>query len=226
MTMSVLMPLERTSGHLFASHRGARYLLDTGSPQSFGTVGLLEISGQSMSLPGSYGGLDAHALSGLVHSRVDGLLGADVLGRFDLRIDVAGGVVEWSLEDMAPEGDQLALAFVMGVPVVEVAIGGKTAAMVFDTGAQISYWQDESLFDYESVGVFSDFYPGFGGFDTHTCIVPMRLGAVVKNLRCGALPELLGMTLMLTGAQGIVGNEVLADRTAYYLPRRAKLVLA
>ncbi len=224
--MSVSMPLERTNGHLLASHRGARYLLDTGSPQSFGSAGLVEIGGQSMSFPGSYMGLDAHALSGLVHSRVDGLLGADVLGRFDLRIDVAGGVVEWSLEEMAPEGDQLPLAFVMGVPVVEVVIGGRTAAMFFDTGAQVSYWQDESLFDYEPGGDFSDFYPGFGGFDTHTWMAPMRFGSVVKNLRCGALPGLLGETLMLAGAEGIVGNEVLADRMAYYLPRRGILVLA
>jgi hypothetical protein len=55
--------------------------------------------------------------------------------------------------------------------------------------------------------------------------VPVALGEVNYTLRCGTLPALLGMTLMMAGTAGIVGNAVLTGRTVGYFPRRCVLVL-
>ena len=41
----------------------------------------------------------------------------------------------------------------------------------------------------------------------------------------GTLPGLLGMTLMMAGAQGIIGNQILTNRVVGYFPRRRLLVL-
>lgn len=54
----------------------------------------------------------------------------------------------------------------------------------------------------------------------------MQLGKTHYQLRCGALPELLGMSLMLAGVEGIVGNEIMTNRVVGYFARRNQLVLA
>jgi hypothetical protein len=70
-----------------------------------------------------------------------------------------------------------------------------------------------------------DFYPGFGEFETATHHVPVSLGSLSETLRCGCLPGLLGMSLMMADTQGILGNAILYGRTAGYFPRRGILSL-
>jgi hypothetical protein len=219
------MPLELSAGHLFLHDGDRRYLLDTGAPQSFGDEAGLTLDGQSFALQPEFMGLSAGVLSDLVQQRADGLLGADVLNQLDLRLDVAGGVVELSRAPMDGVGEGLPLRFAMGVPIVRASMGGEEASMFFDTGAQLSYWQASELRRFEPAGQMSDFYPGFGTFETDTFRVPVRLGGRMHSVRCGQLPAMLGMSLMVVGSSGIIGNEVLQNHVAYYLARRSLLVL-
>ena len=98
--------------------------------------------------------------------------------------------------------------------------------MFFDTGAQISYFQDDALSSFPTRGVLKDFFPGMGEFETQTHDVPVGIESMEFMLRCGSLPGLLGMTLGLAGTAGIVGNEVCAEHTVGYFARRGILVLA
>ncbi len=223
--MSTELRLVVDGGHLFLQVGDGSFLLDTGAPQSFGTASSVSLDGEDCPLSSAFMGLTSEALSDLVHRRTDGLLGGDVLNRFDWRLDVAGGVAEVSRERLAPTSAGLPLRFVMGVPLVDVTVAGETVSMFFDTGAQVSYWQADALRDHPPAGPLADFYPGFGAFDTETFSVPVRLGAAARTVRCGQLPTLLGMTLMIAGAGGIVGNEILQGRQVFYLPRRGELVL-
>jgi hypothetical protein len=116
--------------------------------------------------------------------------------------------------------------FCMGVPIVASTVSGKPVRMFFDTGAQISYLQDDCLSSFPAEGSLTDFYPGIGQFITDTFRTPIRLGRADYQLRCGQLPPLLGMTLMLAGTGGIIGNEILRGRLAGYFPRRRRLVLS
>lgn len=97
--------------------------------------------------------------------------------------------------------------------------------MFFDSGAQISYFQDESLTTFPSAGTITDFYPGFGQFQTETHLVDLILEEARYTLRCGALPGLLGMTLLMANTEGIIGNEILLNHTVGFFPRRQQLVL-
>lgn len=97
--------------------------------------------------------------------------------------------------------------------------------MFFDTGAQVSYFQDDLLATFPPAGVVSDFYPGVGQFETDTFMVPFVLGEEAFSLRCGQLPDLLGMTLQMARVQGIVGNAILRDRMVGYFPRRRMMAL-
>jgi hypothetical protein len=56
-------------------------------------------------------------------------------------------------------------------------------------------------------------------------MVPFALGHGIHTLRCGQLPGLLGMSLMMADVQGILGNAILERKTVGYFPRRNMLSL-
>lgn len=183
------------------------------------------LDGHNFDLPPSYMGLTAQVLSSYVGRETDGILGADNLNQFDVLIDLPKSRVCFSSVPLECDGEILPLDFCMGVPILESTVCGNPVKMFFDTGAQISYLQDDCLSSFPAEGSLTDFYPGIGQFSTDTFRTPIRLGRMDCQLRCGRLPPLLGMTLMLAGAAGIIGNEILRERAAGYFPRRRRLVL-
>ena len=200
-------------------------MLDTGAPTSFGVSRNFSFAGERFSIGTSYVGLTAAKLSQFVGVPCVGLLGADVLGRFDHILDTAAGRLVVSTEELTHGGQGVELDDFMGIPIVTVRIGGSDYRMFFDTGAQISYFQDDSLIGFPPAGSVTDFYPGVGQFQTDTHEVPIYLGGIEFNLRCGKLPDLLGMTLMMAGTTGIVSNAILSNRIVGYFPRRRMVFL-
>jgi hypothetical protein len=219
------LPLIFNHGHLFVELEGHLWLFDTGAPTSFGAADSLLMGNEQFSLSSNYFGLTAETLSQYVGVECSGLLGADVLGRFDHILDTTGGRLTISTTELSHDGQRVNLDEFMGIPIVTTRIGGSDYRMFFDTGAQISYFQEESLTDFPQAGSVTDFYPGVGQFQTDTHEVPITLGDISFLLRCGCLPGLLGATLMMADTQGIIGNQVLIDRVVGFFPRRCILCL-
>lgn len=219
------IPLISNNGHLFVELEGRLWLFDTGAPTSFGDVKSINIDGEQVTIGHDYMGLSAQTLSGFVGARCSGLLGADILGRFDHILDCARGTLTVSTADLSHSGQRLGLSEFMGISILVARIAGNDYRMFFDTGAQISYFQDDSLATFPSAGSATDFFPGFGQFCTDTHQVDVALGTISTTLRCGTLPDLLGETLMMANTQGIIGNQVLANRVVAYFPRRGALYL-
>jgi len=219
------LPLQLRDGHLFVELGGELWLLDTGAPTSFGTSHSLTIADEQFSLGTSFLGLNAAILQQFVGLPCVGLLGADVLGRFDHLFDITGGRLTVSTAELQHSGQTVPLDDYMGIPIVTARVGSYDYRMFFDTGAQISYFQNGTLAEYPSAGTVTDFYPGVGQFQTQTHDVPVSLGGVAFTLRCGALPGLLGQTLMMAGTEGIVGNAILSSRSVGYFPRRRTMIL-
>jgi hypothetical protein len=114
----------------------------------------------------------------------------------------------------------------MGIPIVTVWIRGTSCRMFFDTGAQISYLQnDEIRASFPAIERVTDFYLGMGQFETDTHRVDIALGSLDLTIRCGRLPGILGAMLMMAGTEGVIGNEILMKRKSGYFPRRNLLVL-
>lgn len=218
-------PLKFQDGHLYLELDGALWLLDTGAPRSFGIARNLVLADEPFSLGTNYLGLTAATLSQFVGVPCAGLLGADVLGRFDHLFDIAGGRLTISSAELSLHGSRIPLDEFMGIPIVTARIGNCDYRMFFDTGAQFSYFQNETRSWFPAAGRVTDFYPGVGQFQTDTHEVPVSLGEITFTLRCGSLPGLLEMSLMMAGTQGILGNAILADRTVGYFPRRRLMVL-
>jgi hypothetical protein len=223
--MSYTLPLKIQHGHMFVRIGDEVMLLDTGAPNSFGSSSHLTLAGKQFSLADNYLGLTTDTLSSFVGIKTTGLIGADILGVFDLIIDAPRSTLTLSAENLTFSGNAISLDLFMGIPIISVDIGDNKYRMFFDTGAQISYFEDDSLTSYPSAGQIKDFYPGIGQFITETYTVDLRVGECTFGIRCGKLPELLALTLMMAGTQGILGNQFLHDRTIGYFPRRKALIL-
>ena len=218
-------PLKFETGHLYFMLGGDAWMFDTGSPTSFGAVDAISIEGEEFKIPSAYMGMDAVQLSGFAHHPTCGLLGGDIINQFDVRIAVDLGEIQFSKEELSAGGAMIRLDQFMGIPLLDVAIGGKSYRMFFDTGAQVSYFQHHSLSSYPSAGSLPDFYPGYGQFETSTHHLEAQIGGQAIRLRCGDLPKMLAAGLVMGGAKGIVGNEILPGRVAGYFPRRGQLML-
>lgn len=214
------------SGHLIASLSNGDWLLDTGSPTSFGGESEIELDDRRFTIAADYFGLNSAALSELVGEPLAGLIGTDVLGQLDLQIDIEAESVTASLQPIELAGIDIELEEFMGVSILRIQSGEGEHRMFFDTGAQISYFQNDGLESFRSAGKVRDFFPGMGEFETETHMVPFSIGPLAFEFRCGRLPDLLGLTLMMAGVEGIVGNEICAGRKIGYFPRRQMLVLA
>lgn len=199
--------------------------MDTGAPQSFGSKLTLELEGLAFDIPDNYMGLTSAQLSEFVSVDCCGLLGADVWGSFDALLDQLGESIWLSTEELDIEGVALDLNDFMGIPVMTANIAGASHRMFFDTGAQISYLQDDSLVSYPKTGSMEDFYPSFGSFSTDIHEVPIKFEEHEEILNFGRLPELLAGTLSLANTAGIIGDEFLMGRIVGYFPRRKKLIL-
>lgn len=220
-------PLHLRAKHLFLELDGALWLVDTGSPVSFGAPDGVSVAGRRFDTTQKFHGLNATTLSQSVGVDCAGLLGADVLNEFDFLLDIGAGRATVDAGQLELEGTPVAMEQIMGLPVVTVRIGDASRRMIFDTGAQLSYLDTAAGMDgLRPAGQVHDFYPGFGEFDTDTWHVPMTVAGAEYTIRCGVLPALLSTALSLFGTDGILGNELLEGRTVVYAPRRGAMTLA
>lgn len=219
------LPLIFKDGHLFVEMDSGLWLIDTGAPTSFGDSNKITLDTQELELNNGYMGLSAATLSQLTGVKCHGLIGADILGKFDLLLDIANSIVTISTENLQHTGTTLPLSEFMGIPIITARIAGKDYQMFFDTGAQLSYFQEDSITHFPTAGTVTDFFPGFGQFQTDTHYVQVGLGDCAFILRCGTLPGLLGTMLMMASTSGIIGNQIMENRVIGYFPRRNILCL-
>lgn len=220
------LELVLSSEHLLVTLGDVRWLLDTGSPVSFGRQPLITLDGKPFPIAREYFGLDAASLSSLVGEQISGLIGTDILGELDLEIDLPDRNLNVSQDSIDLAGTEVELGDFMGVPVLSVESDEGEHRMFFDTGAQISYFQHESVGRFKIAGELQDFFPGMGEFRTQTHLVPFRIGPLSFEFRCGQLPDLLGLTLAMAGVEGIVGNAICVGRKVGFFARRRMMVLA
>ena len=219
------LPVTFRGGHLFIEIDGGLWLFDTGSPASFGNSNEITLDAQCFKLSKDYMGLSASTLSQFTGVECRGLIGADILGKLDHILDNPNGTLIISTGDLVHTGKTLPLSEFMGIPILTTRIASSDYRMFFDTGAQISYFQEDTITDFPSAGTVTDFYPGVGQFQTDTHQVQVGLGDCAFTLRCGTLPGLLGATLMMAGTSGIIGNQIMGNRVIGYFPRRNILCL-
>ena len=218
-------PLLFEKGHLFIKVENTTWLVDTGAPISFGDVENISFCNKQFQIHKNFHGFTAETVSQFVGVRCVGLLGADVLNCFDVVFNTTMQILVASDDGLTVTGGNVVMDNMMGIPIVSVQIEGKEHRMIFDTGAQISYFQGNSLTQFPSAGIFEDFHLTIGNYRTETYNVPITLCGAPFIIRCGSLPNSIGATLKAASADGIVGNEIFHNRIVGYFPRRKLMVV-
>ena len=200
--------VEFTDGHMLVSLKEGTFLIDTGSPDSFSRSGELTFSDDVTPVPRSaMGAMDADELSEYINFPVDGIVGMDLMARHLVVFDGA----EILLDDSAPQASGfqvIGTKCFIGIPVITVEVAGKSVRMFADTGAKISYLDEDLLSGHAIEETAQDFYPGFGRFPVDISTVSCSIAGTPIMARFGRLPPRLGMALMQGGVHGIMGRDL------------------
>lgn len=217
-------PMKLINGHLISVIGKGDWLIDTGSPASFGITSL-SLASIEHEIANGFMGLDATSLSEQIGHPLNGLIGVDILNDYDIVFDVPAGEITISETRLQFEGVEIPTTDVMGIPLIRAEVAGHEMTAFFDTGAQVSYWETNVFLPEDLIGTFQDFYPGIGDFSTDLYFVLCRIGGVEFRIRGGVLPTSLKLLLSMGGAECIIGNEVMHDYRVGYFPKRNVIVI-
>lgn len=193
--------------HLLINDNERTLIIDTGSPFSIFNGSDFEFLGMQVSkgpLP-----VSPDNISESIGTHVDALVGNDMLQQFAVLVDYSHGTITFSDEDLSlPESQAITLGMSFGVPKVTMQLRGKEGSFFLDTGAKISYVKASTLDGLTPDGQATDFYVGYGGFETPIYHVPTGIVGYDFNVQYGTLPGVLELSLIgLSGTTGVVGYD-------------------
>lgn len=199
--------LHLVNGHLFTEIEGQSILIDTGIPISLGKTPEIYFLNMVHPLSRDYMGVTLESIEKLVGSRIDMLMGMDILKKYYVTLALKQHRLMISSQFDFPSRERIQMNSLIGVPIIKIGVDGKDQEVFLDTGAKLSYIKKEIAMKYSTVGKERDFYPGMGEFETQVYEIPFQLGTQKFNLKCGVLPSLLETTVLVTGKSGIIGSE-------------------
>ena len=212
------------AGQMFLTTDVGSWIIGTGSPRSFSELPTLELDGVSLNMAPSFAGLSAATLSAFIGLPVTGLLGIDVLKRFDIEFDLPSSQIMLSSNPVAWNGTVVPLQTYQGLPILDAVIGGQNARAFLETGAKLSYWADASLVNYPATGVFEDFYPGIGLFQVDSYRVPVGIGGRNFDIRFGVPTTQVLSMLRMAGVTAILGNEIFQNQKIGFQTRQNRIL--
>jgi len=209
-------PMIIRQGHiLMRGGRGRLAILDTGSPVSIGRGAEYRVAGQVFN-PSTAMQSVLDAAGNHIGRRIDWLFGHDFFAQNRVVIDWRARQVHIpGANEPTPRGFTIPVELVMGVPAVAGRSNRGRVRAVIDSGAALSYVPADVVQGLTPVGKQSDFYPGFGEFETDVWRVRAEIGGRSITIRAGILPPMLQMMFgLILGADGwIVGSDFFRNRT-------------
>ena len=204
-------PIRLINNHIIVDAE-QQLILDTGSPVSFHSSGMINLCGEDIAVKTSIHGVSADYLTSKVGTRIDGILGMDIIQRYPLMIDLHCGFVFADDDAVYPRAlEDFELGpLAQGLLAIKMWVNRQPVKMIVDTGAPVSYINQSIVNGMASEGEINDFHPLIGDFhtDTYRCeVIPMK-GEPPYNQAFGILPPMLGMTLVMLQADGIIGVEL------------------
>lgn len=214
--------LEIKNNHLSVQLPSGSWLIDTGSPGSFG-VGEVDTGHEKHQVATSLLGITLSKLQEYVGQDYVGLIGVDILNRYACHFDLPNGEMTFLKQAPATKpGKRVALEPVMGVPVLNAEVDGQTRRLIFDTGAQYSYLVNMNVKPGERMGRGRDFHPMLGNFDIEFFLKNLGVGSINMDIQVASNPDVARMCQLLK-ADGILGLEPLRQHPALYLPQAREL---
>ena len=200
-------PLFEKGGYWLVGMGDGRYLIDTGRPATFGDRSPLRIASRSFEVKPRVGSADAASVSRDIRARVTGVLGADLLGQFDVLLDFGAGMFAVDENCRPLPGKVVKADFSGGVPVLPAEIGGVPVRLLLSTGTRISFLKAGLSSRGDLAGRNVETLAGVGEFETEMRKVEIDLGGTSHAISVGTLPTALESTLASLGADGILGAD-------------------
>ncbi len=194
-------------GHPIIHNNNNVILIDTGAPSTIHITDSLTFLANTYSTTTDYMGMSIAAISEQLGMNITSLMGIDILSEYHLLIDYQNNNIGFSKNKIDLHGKEISITSIIGVPIIELVIDGKKLKFFLDTGAKLSYLSNTITNNYKSIGTEKDFYPGVGEFETNCYKITTTIGENSFKVKYGNLPQLLQMTLMLGGTDGIMGYD-------------------
>lgn len=194
-------------GHPIIHNNNNVILIDTGAPSTIHITDSLTFLANTYSTTTDYMGMSIAAISEQLGMNITSLMGIDILSEYQLLIDYQNNNIGFSKNKIDLHGKEISITSIIGVPIIELVIDGKKLKFFLDTGAKLSYLSNTITNNYKSTGTEKDFYPGVGEFETNCYKITTTIGENSFKVKYGNLPQLLQMTLMLGGTDGIMGYD-------------------
>jgi hypothetical protein len=211
------IPLTYAAGHMFVDLPEGRWLVDTGSPVTFGRSGTITWAGERHRIPDSFGSITPEHIQPHIDVPFVGLIGVDLLNAADSCWDGPAGEFRIGDVSVPPTAVNAAMPSLMGVPVLDLHIGGLPARCIFDTGARFGYVLHQRFTAHAvEQGRIRDFSPIVGEIDSPSWIAEIDLRGVRFTEQFGFLGGLGGAALSLMNVDGIVGCSWLPTRRIWY----------
>ena len=172
-------------------------LLDTGSPMSFGNV-QIQWRGQEMDLSQKMELLDLKELSDTIHTKVDAILGADLL--------LEGPMFLTFVEDRIRLGPPQGIGT---IPVIDMKIDGQNKKVCIDTGAKQSFLLRALVDEIERIGTVDDFHVTVGVFSTELVRVSVQADGKRFPIEAAVVPPALEHMFDVFGIDAILGLDFL-----------------
>ena len=189
--------------------RGRRFVLDTGSPVSMGR-GTFKLLGVSHRLSRGAPRFDLERVGNLIGTRLDGLIGTDVVARTPFRIEWDSSAVFFDADPAPAKGVVVPMQALFGIPRVECKVAGRAVSALVDTGAAISFLAEPWDGLLKPTGERHEFFlsaTGLEEFDTPLRTLPVKCGKSFDST-FGQLPASLAPAVKSMGIAATLGADL------------------
>lgn len=198
------------NGYVLVEQDSGFVILDSGSPISFCENGCIVFGEESLSCDTSCSFVDNSLLTEKVGRRIIGIMGTDLMNRFDHLVFFLreNGESHIFINGCHHDGDLNSMN-IMGVGTADLEINGQIHTVFVDTGAVTSYIHSSFVEGMEPCGEVGDFHPSYGDFTTKLYEMNIVAFKHTYPVKFGTLPGMAEMALKMVGVDGIVGTDFL-----------------
>jgi hypothetical protein len=213
-------PFRLVNHHLIAEVGGRQVLVDTGSPTTMGEPGPTFVGKTDQADPSA--SVDLNWISQQVGTRVDAILGMDILGGESFFVDFEKSEIRFGCRPRQPGDAVFPITETVGnVPVISLPVGDISIRAFVDTGAPLSYLNSSLVAGFSITRVARDFHPSMGEFETPVYRVPYRVYNRNRIAEWGVLPQRFEQLMLGSRIQGIVGISLLHKHgVGFDVPKR------
>lgn len=200
--------------HLLINDGRGNMLIDTGSPASFHYENHIFIDSDDHEVPTSYMGTTTQYLSEKVGCEVVGLIGMDIISQYTMWIDLpmTKPFVAFYKDDNIGSRYRVENFSVMGIPGICMEINGRTARVLFDTGAHISYIHSRFYANEPIVRTCTDFSPLLNAeYEVDMYELSTNFCEKTLNIEFGSMPQELAMLINHINVDGIIGYDLIEN---------------